>query len=532
MASPNDNHGILQHETVDVSDEKVGSRKLLYENVSNPGGADGSADLFPPGNIRLEDLRAPVGDRIILHPRPTDDPNDPLNWPNWRKYFNFGLASIYVVLTSEFINVATPTWGPMQKELNFSGAELNASYAIGCAFLGIGAVLLIPFALKFGRRPLYVLSSLAQCGISVWSAKMQTVAELLLVNVLGNGVGALAEVMVQMTIANVFFVHQRGRFNTMYIWVWQVSVSIGPMIAGYITKGQGWRWVWWWNAICFGLYSVAAFFGYEETKYIPSVSSPTQQSKATAAPKFTDDEGASSHEFVRNVNNAIPKRTYRQKLALTTKTQTEGGMKQFLRHMYQPMILLTTVPAVIYTALCYGILVALQDVMSTTFSLLMTKPPYNFGPDQIGLMNMPKLIGSTLGSLLVGPMSDVLILRLARRNNGIFEPEMRLWSLIPFLPLVPAGALMFGIGLNNKMPWPIIAVGLGMYKAGIAPVNIITITYLTDGYENVSPAKSSIVLSFTDTHDRLLVMHWLASRLFATPSVLLSYSLLGHGPRR
>lgn len=137
----------------------------------------------------------------------------------------------------------------MQKELGFSDEDLTASYAIGCAFLAVGALLLVPFALKFGRRPLYVVSSLVQFGVSIWSAKIHTVADLLLVNVFIATFGALGEVLVQMTIADVFFVHQRGRLNSLYIWLWQVSVSLGPLIAGFITKGQGWRWVWWWNAI-------------------------------------------------------------------------------------------------------------------------------------------------------------------------------------------------------------------------------------------------------------------------------------------
>lgn len=30
---------------------------------------------------------------IILHPIPSNDPNDPLNWKKWYKALNFGLAS-------------------------------------------------------------------------------------------------------------------------------------------------------------------------------------------------------------------------------------------------------------------------------------------------------------------------------------------------------------------------------------------------------------------------------------------------------
>ncbi|RKL08439.1 hypothetical protein BFJ71_g1726 [Fusarium oxysporum] len=491
QTNPPSSHVMSSEGTQNPTDKKIQTAPASSADIHA-----GSTIMFPPGTVRLEDPDAVASrEGIILQPRPTEDPNDPLNWPNWRKYINFGLVSFYVLMVSEFINSAGPTWGPMQKELGFSDEALTASYAIGCACLAIGAVMLVPFALKFGRRPLYLFSSLVQIGVGIWSAKIQNVPDLLLVNAINNIFGALAEVIVQMTIADVFFIHQRGTLNSIYIWFWQISVSLGPFIAGYITTGQGWRWVWWWNAILFGAFFILVCFCYEETKYC------TEGSLAPAQPDVEDDsksaadrpwpasvaveEGSQHNPYAVRVNYNIPKKTYWQRLALTTTSSSSGGLRTLLGHMYQPIILLTTVPAVAYTALAYGISVATSDVMSTTLSLYMTKPPYTFAPNEIGLMNLSKLVGSTIGTLIVGPVSDTLILWLARRNDGIYEPETRLWSLVPFLPFIPAGALLFGLGLQNGLPWPIIAVALAFFKLGMAPVNSITITYLTDSYQDV-----------------------------------------------
>ncbi|KAJ4112254.1 hypothetical protein NW765_015323 [Fusarium oxysporum] len=491
QTNPPSSHVMSSEGTQNPTDKKIQTAPASSADIHA-----GSTIMFPPGTVRLEDPDAVASrEGIILQPRPTEDPNDPLNWPNWRKYINFGLVSFYVLMVSEFINSAGPTWGPMQKELGFSDEALTASYAIGCACLAIGAVMLVPFALKFGRRPLYLFSSLVQIGVGIWSAKIQNVPDLLLVNAINNIFGALAEVIVQMTIADVFFIHQRGTLNSIYIWFWQISVSLGPFIAGYITTGQGWRWVWWWNAILFGAFFILVCFCYEETKYC------TEGSLAPAQPDVEDDsksaadrpwpasvaveEGSQHNPYAVRANYNIPKKTYWQRLALTTTSSSSGGLRTLLGHMYQPIILLTTVPAVAYTALAYGILVATSDVMSTTLSLYMTKPPYTFAPNEIGLMNLSKLVGSTIGTLIVGPVSDTLILWLARRNDGIYEPETRLWSLVPFLPFIPAGALLFGLGLQNGLPWPIIAVALAFFKLGMAPVNSITITYLTDSYQDV-----------------------------------------------
>ena len=124
--------------------------------------------------------------------------------------------------------------------------------------------------------------------------------------------------------------------------------------------------------------------------------------------------------------------------------------------------------------------------MVTIFSSWMTLPPYNFDSAQIGLMNVPAFIGTTLGSLVIGPLSDRSILFLARRNKGIYEPEMRLWMMTPFVPFVPAGALMFGTALNNGLSWPIVAVGFAINNFGIAPISSIALTYITDSYTEVN----------------------------------------------
>lgn len=112
-------------------------------------------EMWPPGTVRIEDILRSKGRDLILQPQPSDDPNDPLNWSKFRKHWNFALCCFYALMVFALIDAATPTWGPMNVQLGFSYAILNDSYAIGCGTLAFGAFLLIPFALKYGRRPIY-----------------------------------------------------------------------------------------------------------------------------------------------------------------------------------------------------------------------------------------------------------------------------------------------------------------------------------------------------------------------------------------
>ena len=80
------------------------------------------------------------GAKVILHPVPSSDPNDPLNWSTWRKTINFTLVSSYVLMTFVQLDISFTAWGRYQEELGFSVGVLNA----GGAFNYSGLALLQP----------------------------------------------------------------------------------------------------------------------------------------------------------------------------------------------------------------------------------------------------------------------------------------------------------------------------------------------------------------------------------------------------
>ncbi|KAF3769625.1 MFS general substrate transporter [Cryphonectria parasitica EP155] len=469
---------------------------------------------WPPGTVRLERLHGENAADIILQPRPTSDPNDPLNWQKWRKYLNFGLATFYAVMAFAQINATTPTWGPMEDELGFDAVLMNNTYAIGCATLALGSFMLIPFALKYGLRPIYILSSAAQMAIMIWAARTETAGDWWGVNALQCWVGSLAETMVQMTVADVFFVHQRGLMNSIYIWASNFGSSLAPVAAGFVTTSQGWRWVWWYMTIFFGLVLIAFVFGFEESKFDwskaalvgrpvpaaavetasnvgsnngddvveekkrPQSSDPEKQAQAVLSPQ----DSATSATAIE-IDPTIPRKTYFRMLSLAT--TTPGPFMLFARHAYQPFEILVTIPGVAYMSLVYAVLLAWSTVMSAALSTYMIEEPYDFNSTQIGLMNLAPFIGNTLGSLICGPLSDWIILRLAKRKDGIYEPEMRLWIFVPFIPFQVAGAFWFGYALQGGQSWVAVAWAWGICSFGSAPISSIALTYMTDAYNEI-----------------------------------------------
>lgn len=191
-------------------------------------------------------------------------------------------------------------------------------------------------------------------------------------------------------------------------------------------------------------------FFYEETKYIPSDAEARGHVTQYAASDDDKRVSATGEQSVMSVDEqridySIPMRTYRQRLAFTT--TTKGSFSLIFRHTYQPFWILFTFPAAAYTALQYGSILAWFSVLATTEATYFYLPPYNFGPIGIGLLNLPAFLGCILGAIWGGPLSDWSILFFAKRNKGIYEPEMRLWLAMFPVFVGPAGLFLYGYSL-------------------------------------------------------------------------------------
>ncbi|KAI3571885.1 major facilitator superfamily domain-containing protein [Fusarium oxysporum f. sp. albedinis] len=192
-----------------------------------------SIDALPPGTQRLNDSRST---HIVLAPQPGSDPNQPLN-------FN--------------------------EELGISYDTLNNGYTANMAGLAIGCITFIPITLRIGRRPVYLVTGLIMFAAGAWQAETYTVGDMVGMNTIAGIAGAVNEALFQVTVADLFFVHQRGTMNGIYLMMVLVGNYLGPVYGGQVAVTMGWRWACWSATVFTGLILVFMLFFLEESKYIP-----------------------------------------------------------------------------------------------------------------------------------------------------------------------------------------------------------------------------------------------------------------------
>lgn len=83
-----------------------------------------------------------------------------------------------------------------------------------------------------------------------------------------NGIGAgPAETIQPAVIADIFFLHDRGYWNTLYWVIYMGSLMISPIIAGAMATHVGWRNWWWLNVALLALSFFMILFMFPETKW-------------------------------------------------------------------------------------------------------------------------------------------------------------------------------------------------------------------------------------------------------------------------
>jgi MFS family permease len=270
------------------------------------------------------------------------------------------------------------------------------------------------------------------------------------------------------------------------------SNFIAPIIAGFIDDGQGWKWVLYWSAIIPGIGFVICFFFMEETNFYgrgteqeiteSSSSSTVSTPLATLDPDSKKVEVNSDSEVHQLGENYVMK-SYWQKLALIDRQPNRP--KNLFTMMYRPVLLLRF-PVLVFSGFQYGLTLVMFNIMNATASSILSSAPYNFRAAMVGLSYFAPLIGAFVGAAYIGWFGDKVGLWFARRNNGVREPEHKLWLFNISLILVPAALILWGVGAYYDVHWFGLLFGMGMLGSTNAIGATTAINYAVDSYKDLS----------------------------------------------
>jgi MFS family permease len=306
--------------------------------------------------------------------------------------------------------------------------------------LGWGCLLLQPIALAYGRRGVYLFSTLLNVPIMIWTANSSSPGEWYAHRIIIGIVNAPIESLPEISVADLMFAHERGTWMAAYVLVLFESNFIAPLIAGWLNDAIGWRWTMKFGAIVAAVSFLILFFFMEETMYFRHTTEGEQP--ATHRGEVTDVNTAPPSPEKPQVPTAVfgdyddstteksvASRTFASKIMPFRKLSGRPSVKQMFFMMIRPLLIIIKFPNVAWAGFIYGINLSWYQVLNGTASPVLSAPPYEWRSAFIGCIYVGPMVGAVFGCLWAGIAADKLALYLARRNGGVREPEHRLWPL-------------------------------------------------------------------------------------------------------
>jgi MFS family permease len=459
---------------------------------------------YVPGTVHLVDVRGQVTSSrhdalhkdIVLIPRPSSDPEDPLNWTYRRKLLAVSMSYLYVLGTGIATSLQYSVLADITADTGISTADLVQGTGVMFLFFGWFCLLWQPIALTFGRRGVYLITMFLTIPIMVWTSYSQTLGEWYAHRVLIGIVVSPIESLSEVTCFDLFFAHNRGTYIGIYAFTLFGSNFLAPLIAGWFNDAYGWRWTMNLGSIICGVCFVIMFFFMEETIYFRNTTLEGQEvdQEVPSGGEADTKDGASSTKEKATSTSPSPHELIPQSM-LNTKW---GGYSLFralpgrpsnvdmLRMAYRPLILMFQFPNVAWSGFLYGINLAWYNVLNGTASPVLTGEPYRWSAAQVGSVYAGPIIGAALASIWSGHVADWVALRLARRNNGIREPEHRLWVLAVSGVISAAGLILWGVGADHEVHWVGLVFGLGMLTFGCVTGGSIAVSYSVDCFKEIA----------------------------------------------
>ncbi|RMZ10337.1 hypothetical protein D0860_03863 [Hortaea werneckii] len=232
-----------------AGEEKTANSRFTLSTAVEENPATGyvlDADKVTTDDVSLKTAK---DGHTILVPQPSENPNDPLNWPWWKKHAILLTISFVSFLPDFGTAMGSVTQIPQAKAWHMSKATIQESVAINTMLSGVSGIAVIALSNYFGRAPTFFWMKIVACAGAIWYAKAQSFDSFYNARMLfGFFVGA-GQTGGLMWIRDIFFLHEIPRKINIWSGFIIASPYLGPFMASFVVWRLTWRWVYWIYAI-------------------------------------------------------------------------------------------------------------------------------------------------------------------------------------------------------------------------------------------------------------------------------------------
>ncbi|RYC60162.1 hypothetical protein CHU98_g6045 [Xylaria longipes] len=389
-----------------------------------------------PGTVNLNAAEGDdTGYGQALFPVPAEDPNDPLQWSNFKKTMILIICSFYSFLANAALIGPSPYIDLWAEEFDITPTKASELISYPNLAFGFGSLIFVPLYLKIGRRPVMLISLIVFCAGIIGASQSTTYGSLMATRVIHGFGSCVCEALPVQLVNDIFFLHERALL-------------------------------------------VLAFLFVEETSYDRKAAMLTS-TPAAESEKASDE--TTSQVLTEQSDARIPSRkSFAKTLSLWGRVDHDVPFFTMMARSFTYFL----VPQALWVIASFGINIGLLALAySYTFPILITSPPYNWTVINSGLFAIAAVVGYALAVPFTSS-SDRLAAYFTKRNNGIREAEMRLGVMLPAMLIGPAGIILYGITAEKGLHWVLYFIGGGMSYFAAYFYFSFSLAYAIDSYHS------------------------------------------------
>lgn len=437
-----------------------------------------------------------------------EDPQDPFNWPERKKWWTIGLGLLASLVCSMNGTILSVAHASISTEFGISDQPFPNTYWMTTSW-GLGAAIvplvLLPLIEDWGARPVLLTTYFFFICFLLPIGLAPNFATVIVFRFFSGGCVPLISDAVASVTSNVFLGDRaRSVPVSLYVLAYLGATSLGPVIGAGILQFLHWRWIAYIELIFTAAVYPVLCFGFHETR-----GSVILRAKARRL------------NFQERPNKRMPLH--------------QTVLKSVQRPLHMVFTEAVVFVASIWAAFSLGTIYLFTQSVEQVYVEL-----YDFDAVQAGYVQLAIVIGEVLGTGF-SLYSNRWYFASAARNTdtpGLPVPEARLYSAVigGFLG-VSGGMFVYGWGAYKSIHWMVTTLGLAMVGFGTTAVVISIANYLIDAYSKYAASALAAVGVVENTSIALLPLaalamytnlgfHWASSLLGFLSLVLSSTPLL------
>ena len=381
-------------------------------------------------------------------------------------------------------------------------------FTLGCngsliAAIAVGSLLCNTIAVKVGKRPVYLLTTLGLAVTSFWAAEAKSFTSLAVARAIQGFCMAPFEALIPASVADIWHVHERGFRMAIFNLGVLGGINLAGPIAGPVIESSSFRTAMHGMGGAMVLMLLLVIFFMPESAYVRHDAINIDTSDKAVEVEEAEKEKTMQIENrpapVSTTPSLEPRRSYVREL---TPWSGYWDTVSFWRTLVRPFLLGLS-PIVMWATLLFTICISWLVLISITLSQIFSAPPYNFSVAAVGATNLSSFVASLLATMVAGYVVDGVATWMSKRNGGVFgkqsissdplpllilvEPEFRLPVMITYLVFTATGFFSWGEALYRQQPWPIpVIVCMGLINLGVQLGTTSVVTYVSDCHREQS----------------------------------------------